>query len=39
MKAFDKRDGSGQYNWGTAQDELAARYVYKLPSVAELCYF
>ncbi|XP_057299032.1 uncharacterized protein LOC130629723 isoform X2 [Hydractinia symbiolongicarpus] len=24
VKAFDKRDGSGQYNWGTAQDELAA---------------
>lgn len=24
MKAFEKRDGSGSYNWGTAQDELAA---------------
>ena len=24
VKAFDKRDGSGSYNWGTPQDELAA---------------
>lgn len=24
VKAFDKRDGSGSYNWGTPQDDLAA---------------
>jgi len=24
VKAFEKRDGSGSYNWGTPQDELAA---------------
>jgi len=24
VKAFDKRDGSGAYNWGTPSDELAA---------------
>lgn len=26
VKPVDKRDGSGSYNWGTPQDELAARY-------------
>jgi len=24
VKAFEKRDGSGSYNWGTPQDDLAA---------------
>ena len=28
VKAFDKRDGSGAYNWGTPGDELPVRFVF-----------